>query len=90
MLKVEFKSVGVYLDISDYWQKGEDGKPRTVNAVYEEVKGTANEIGRNTLRLALEGRLDRGYFSNQIKLARLCSEWSGEVVTVGDILRIED
>ena len=86
----ELQGVRVYLDISRYWLRDEDGEPRTVNSVYEEIKGTVNEVGRNTLRLALDGRLDRGYYSHAVKLARLCSEWSGKKVTVDELLREED
>lgn len=86
----ESPDVQVYLDISPYWPKDFEGKPRSVNSVYEEIKGTVDEVGRNTLRLALDGKLDRGYFSNQVKLARLCSKWSQKKVTVLDLLRIEN
>ena len=84
------ETVEAYLDISRYWLKDAAGQPKTVNSVYEDIKGTPNEVGRNTLRLALEGKLDRGYFSNQVKLARLCSEWSGRKVTLNDIVRVEE
>lgn len=80
----------VYVDISRYWLKDQDGEPRTVNSIYEEIKGTPDEVGRNTLRLALDGTLDRGYFSNLVKLAKLCSVWSGKKVTPNDLLRIEE
>jgi hypothetical protein len=80
----------VYVDISHYWPKDADGEPKSVNSIYEEIKETPEEVGRNTLRLALDGKLDRGYFSNQVKLARLCSRWSGQSVTTNDLLRIEE
>jgi len=86
---LESQSVRVYLDISPYWPKDAEGEPRSVNSIYEEIRGTPEEVGRNTLRLALEGNLDRGYFSNQVKLARLCSKWSGQNITPDDILKIE-
>lgn len=82
--------VRVYLDISPYWPKDEDGEPRSVNSVYEEIKGTTDEVGRNTLRIALDGKLDRGYFANAVKLARLASQWSGKKLNVNDLLRIEE
>ena len=87
---VELQDMRVRLDISEYWPKDDNGDPRTVNSVYEEIKGTPEEVGRNTLRLALDGNLDRGYFSNQVKLARLCSKWCGRTVTPDDLLKIED
>ena len=86
---LESKDVQVFLDISPYWPKDDEGNPRTVNSIYEEIRGRPNEVGRNTLRLALAGSLDRGYFSNQVKLARLCSEWSGRDISPGDLLKIE-
>ncbi len=83
-------AVKVYLDISKYWPKDEAGEPVSVNSVYTSLLGGPNEVGRNTLRLALDGRLDRGHFSNQVKLARLASIWSGQEVTILDLLRIEE
>ena len=82
--------VRVYFDISSYWPKNSDGEPKSVNSVYEEIRGTSDEVGRNTLRLALDGKLDRGYFSNQVKLARLASKWSQKKVTVLDLFRVEE
>ena len=80
----------VLLDLSAYWPQDDDGEPRSVNSIYEEIRGTSLEVGRNTLRLALDGSLDRGYYSNLIKLARLCSQWSGETVSPNDLLRVEE
>ena len=83
-------AVKVYLDISEYWPKDEAGNPASVNSVYMGLVGKSNEVGRNTLKLALDGRLDRGHFSNQIKLARLASEWAGKELTILDLLRVEE
>ena len=83
-------AVKVYLDISDYWPKDALGNPASVNSVYMSLVGKPNEVGRNTLRLALDGRLDRGHFSNQIKLSRLASEWAGREVTILELLKIEE
>lgn len=80
----------VHIDISRYWLKDQNGEPRTVNSIYEEIKGTPDEVGRNTLRLALDGTLDRGYFSNLVKLARLCSIWAGRTVSIDEIFKIDD
>jgi hypothetical protein len=79
-----------FLDISPYWPQDDDGEPQSINSVYEEIKGTPYEVGRNTLRLALNGLLDRGHYVNQVKLARLCSKWIGEPVTPNDLLRVEE
>lgn len=80
----------VVLDISPYWPVDDNGEARSVNSIFEEIKGTPNEIGRSTLRLALDGNLDRGYYSNLVKLARLCSTWIGETVSPNDLLKIEE
>ncbi|NJO94331.1 MAG: hypothetical protein HC820_08290 [Hydrococcus sp. RM1_1_31] len=85
-----FQGMRVLLDISPYWPQDDDGEPRSINSVYEEIKGTPYEVGRNTLRLALNGILDRGHYSNVVKLARLCSKWIGEPVTPNDLLRVEE
>ncbi len=82
--------VKAYVDISDYWPKDEEGKPKTVNSVYQSLLGSPNKLSRSTLKLALEGKLDRGYFSNQVKLARAASGWEGREVTPNDLLKIKE
>ena len=84
------QSVNVYVDISEYWLKNLDGSPRSVNSIYEEIRGTEYEVGRNTLRLALEGRLDRGHFKNLFVLAQLASKWSSQKVSVEDLLKSQE
>lgn len=84
------QSVNVFVDISEFWPKTSDGKPRSVNSVYEEIKDTDCEVGRNTLRLALEGRLDRGYFKNLFVLTQLASKWAGKEVGVADLLKVQE
>jgi hypothetical protein len=72
-LVMELREVRAYIDISSYWLKDKDGELRSVNSVYEEIKGSPDEVGRNTLRLALDGNLDRGYFLNAVNgLASKC------------------
>lgn len=82
--------VKAFLDISAFWPTDDLGEPRTVNSICEELKGTPNELGRNTLSLALSGRLDRGKFVNQVKLARIASQWAGKTLHIADLLVIED
>ncbi|WP_144405766.1 hypothetical protein [Aliterella atlantica] len=82
--------MNVYVDISEYWLKNIDGSPKSVNSVHEEIKGTEYEVGRYTLRLALEGRLDRGHFKNLYVLAQLASKWAGKEVSVGDLLKFQE
>ena len=84
------QSVNFYVDISEYWPQNIDGSPRSVNSVYEEIKDTEYEVGRNTLRLALDGRLDRGHFKNLFILAQLASRWSGKKVSIGDLLKSQE
>jgi hypothetical protein len=79
----------VRLDISEYWPK-EGGEARSVNSVYEQLRGTPNEVGRNTLRLALDGRLDRGIFVHVIKLQRIVSVWAGREVTLEELMKVEE
>lgn len=87
---VSSTAVKLFLDISEFWPTDELGEPRTVNSVYEELKGSDNEVGRNTLRLALDGRLDRGHLSNVGKLMRLATAWAGKDVSFWDLARIEE
>lgn len=70
-----------YIDISPYWKKG-----RTVNAVYNEYKGTENEIGRHTLTRAKEGRLEKADIESIVKLAKLCSIWANKELTPNDLI----
>lgn len=74
------------IDISAHWQRDSGGNPRTVNSVFEEIRGTKNHLSPNTLRLARDGSYDRGKFSNAVKLARLCSKWSQRPVTIDQII----
>ena len=77
-----------YIDISAYWPKDKKESPASVNSVWREILHTPLEMHRNTLRLALSGQLDRGHFSNQVKLARLVSGWAGKEVTILDLLKV--
>lgn len=58
--------------------------------MYEGIRDTPNEVGRNTLRLALDGRMTRGNFDNLVKLSRLCSMWSSRTVTVDELMVVTD
>ena len=78
------------ISIAKWFPRGLDGEYLSVNKVYESIRQTPNEVGRNTLRLALDGVYSKGEFENQVKLARLCSEWSGKLVTVDDLMVVED
>lgn len=87
---LEPEELRVYLDVSDFWPKDPLGNPRSVNSVHEEIRDTPDEVGRNTLRLALEGRLDRGHFTNVVKLANLAEKWCNKKVSLGDLLKVEE
>jgi hypothetical protein len=80
----------VTVSIAKWFPKNQFGEFMSINSVYQRTVGTPNEIGLNTLRLALNGTLDRGHMENLIKLARLCSMWSGERVTIDDLMVITD
>lgn len=82
--------VRVYADISKWWPHDEAGKPVSVNSVFERFKGTKLELTRHTLTRALEGKLEKGDFDNLVKLTRICSELSGQLVTLEDLIVIED
>ena len=78
------------VSIAKWYPRGLDGEHLSVNSVYESIRHTPNEVGRNTLRLALDGKYGKGDFENQVKLARLCSIWSGDRVTIDDLMVVED
>lgn len=78
------------ISIAKWYPKTESGEFASINSVFTKIEGTANEVGRHTLRTALDGRLDRLHTDNLVKLARLCSMWSGERVTVDDLLIVAE
>jgi hypothetical protein len=81
----------VCVSIAKWFPRGLDGQHLTVNKVYEECRFTStNFVGRDTLTQALKGVYSKGNFDNLVKLALLCSMWSGEHVTVNDLLVITD
>ena len=75
-----------YVDISQWWLKDENGEPLSVYAVHKMIEGTPNEVSRHTLTRARDGLLEKGDFSNLKSLARLCSIWSGQNITVDDLI----
>ena len=75
-----------YVDISRWWLRDKQGKPLSVHAVYQSIAGTPLEVNRHTLTRAKEGHLEKGDFSKLKALARLCSQWSGQTVTVDDLI----
>jgi hypothetical protein len=79
-----------FVDISRWWTKDEGGKLASVNSVFEKFKGTSNEVTRHTLTRALEGKLKKGDFDNLVKLSRICSELSGENLTIVDLIVIKE
>lgn len=78
------------ISIAKWFPRGLDGNYLSVNKVYEDIRSTPNAVGRDTLTLALKGQYVKGNFDNQVKLARLCSEWSGDRVTIDDLMVVED
>jgi hypothetical protein len=75
-----------YVDIGRWWPREEDGKPLSVYAVYQTIVGTPLEVNRHTLTRARDGHLEKGDFANLKALARLCSQWSGQTITVDDLI----
>ena len=75
-----------YVDISQWWLKDEQGEPLSVYAVHKMIEGTPDEVSRHTLTRARDGLLEKGDFSNLKSLARLCSQWSGQHLTVDDLI----
>jgi hypothetical protein len=78
------------ISIAKWYPRDDSGEFVSINSVFTKIEGTSNEVGRHTLRTALDGRLDRLHTDNLVKLARLCSMWSGERVTVDDLLVVTD
>ncbi len=83
-------SMKTFVSIAKWYPKDEFGEFASINSVFTKIENTPNEVGRHTLRTALDGRLDRLHTDNLVKLARLCSMWSGENVTVADLIVVED
>lgn len=78
------------VDISCWWPKAEDGTPLSVYAVHRKFEGTPNEVTRHTLTVARDGKLKKADIDNLVKLARICSILSSKVITVNDIIKIEE
>lgn len=76
----------VCVDISAYWPLDKHGHPASVNFVYTQYIGTNNKLNYQTLVLAKCGRLESGKFANLVKLARVCSDLSGQEVGVEDLI----
>jgi hypothetical protein len=75
-----------YVDIGRWWLKDEKGEPLSVYAVHKTIEGTENEVTRHTLTRARDGQLEKANISNLKVLARLCSIWSGEQLTIDDLI----
>lgn len=78
------------IDISKWWPKDNDGKPESVYSVHRRFEGTPIEVTRHTLTTARDGRLAKADIVNQVKLARICSALSGQVVTIEDIVKVTE
>jgi len=75
-----------YIDIGQWWPRDEEGKELSVYAVHKTIEGTENVVTRHTLTRAKDGLLEKADISNLKALARLCSIWSGEELTVDDLI----
>lgn len=76
------------IDISRWWPRDENGKPLSVYEVHRRFDGTVNQVTRHTLTVARDGKLAKADIDNLVKLTRICSELSGENVTVNDIVKV--
>jgi hypothetical protein len=74
-----------YIDIGRWWLKDGLGKPMSVNAIFESVQGTENEIGRYTLARARDGKLEKADIRTIEALIRVCSIWAGKDLTFEDL-----
>lgn len=75
-----------YIDIGKWWLHDGLGKPMSVNAIYESLKGTENEVSRYTLTKAKNGELEGADISTIESLIRICSEWSGKKLSFNDLI----
>ncbi len=75
-----------YINIGRWWLKDGLGRQMSVNSIYQEIKGTDNEVSRYALTKARDGELEKADISTLEALARLCSEWSGENISVDDLI----
>lgn len=82
--------VKAYIDISRWWPTNEDGSKKSVYAVFSEIENTENHVTRNTLTNARDGKLEIANITNAVKLARICSKFSGKKLGLDDIVRIEE
>lgn len=82
--------VEAFVDISRWWPKNEDGLPLSVYRVHKLFEGSADQITRHTLTIARDGKLAKADIDNLVKLARICSQLSGDEVTVNDIIHIDN
>ncbi|MDJ0601489.1 MAG: hypothetical protein QNJ37_21925 [Crocosphaera sp.] len=78
-----------YIDIGQWWPKGEDGKLLSVYAVHKTIEGTENEVSRHTLTRARDGKLEKADISNLRALSRICSSWTGKTIKIDDLVREE-
>jgi DNA-binding Xre family transcriptional regulator len=83
-------NVDAFVDISRWWPKDDDGEPLSVYEVHRGFEGTSNQLTRHTLTVARDGKLAKADIINIVKLARICTQLSGQSVTVNDIIRVQD
>lgn len=79
-----------YIDISEWWPRDEGGEFLSVYAVHRRIEGTPNEVTRHTLTVARKGDLKKADIDNLVKLARICSDFSGQNLTVNDLIKVKE
>lgn len=75
-----------YIDIGRWWLKDGLGREMSVNSIYQELRGTPNEVSRYALGKAKDGELEKADISTLQAMKRLCSEWSGENLSIDDLI----
>jgi hypothetical protein len=82
--------VEAFVDISRWWPKDSEGILLSVYEVHKRFEGSPNQVTRHTLTVARDGKLAKADIDNLVRLARICSQLSGEQVSVNDIIRISE
>jgi hypothetical protein len=82
--------VEAFVDISRWWPKDSEGTRLSVYEVHKRFEGSPNQVTRHTLTVARDGKLAKADIDNLVRLARICSQLSGEQVSVNDIIQISE
>ena len=80
------------IDISQWWPKDDNGEDQSVYAAHKNIEDNKPQylVTRHTLTRAKNGQLEKFEAVNAVKLAWICSYWSGQKLTVDDLLKIDE